>query len=113
MATARVKTEEKVSGIDLSLSVKEAQILIALLDNIGGDPKGPRGLLDNVLQALVNIEVKGRQNWLCLHTPSIKLMVHNPQFYNTNAKVDAKKNIPSRIYVNSVYIENGQNEQEE
>jgi hypothetical protein len=52
MATATAITKTVVTNITLELSAQEAQALTDILACVGGEPSGPRGQSDNVLQAL-------------------------------------------------------------
>lgn len=57
MATAtRVKTTEtkvvEVDAIQLTLTESEAATLRQVLGNVGGEPSGPRGIIDGIFKAL-------------------------------------------------------------
>lgn len=41
----------------LGLTDLEAQVLVAVLNNIGGTPEGPRGVMDRIRKALAAAEV--------------------------------------------------------
>lgn len=43
--------------IVLSLSMKEAGVLLKILDNVGGNPLGPRGEADSIRYALIGVGI--------------------------------------------------------
>lgn len=50
--TKMVTVMEEVTTISLNLSDYEAKTLVLALSNIGGEPEGPRGQLNNILNVL-------------------------------------------------------------
>jgi hypothetical protein len=53
MATAKT-----IPNVELELTAKEASVLLAVLNKIGGDPCGPRGQCDNINNALTGVGVR-------------------------------------------------------
>ena len=57
MAKVTNKTEE-VTEVVLTLTREEADTLFTLTGRVGGDRKGPRGVIDKVFQALGKVGAK-------------------------------------------------------
>ncbi len=50
-----IKREVTTPVVNLELTVEEAKVLMAILFRVGGEPEGPRGLSQNVCDALAEI----------------------------------------------------------
>jgi hypothetical protein len=68
----------KINDVVLTMTEPEARVLMAVLIHIGGETKGPRGLIDNIYQVLENkvipAEVRTSIKWgdLYIHSPDWK-----------------------------------------
>jgi hypothetical protein len=98
--TVRVKKVKKVVEVEekqvvITLPMKEAEVLRTLLGLVGGDPEGPRGLLDNIYGALCDAKIQPS------YTYKMKLTAKNPAYRYDLISDD----VPARIETPDVYIE--------
>lgn len=57
--TIRRVVKEQVPGhVELNLTPEEASVLLFVLNSVGGDPRGPRGKMQNIVVALEAAGVK-------------------------------------------------------
>jgi hypothetical protein len=57
-----------IPGVVLNMPYEHAQVLIEILNSVGGDPSGPRGVADDILLALSAQEMD-TSSWIASEKP--------------------------------------------
>lgn len=57
-ANGRTVTTKVIDGVQLTLSLEEAEVLAVILAKVGGSPEGRRGIADGIQAALYGADIK-------------------------------------------------------